>query len=81
VLETLLPYIGEWLSEGNRVVVTADHGEAFGYIRQATMVEHPCNVDIRPLTDVPWVEFTPPTTPQDTGNSVEDRLAALGYAE
>jgi hypothetical protein len=81
VWDAVLPYVDAWLSEGHRVVVTTDHGEAFGTVRDGTMYEHPCNVNIRPLTRVPWVEFTPPETRSETEGSVEARLAALGYAE
>ena len=83
IWRTLLPVIETWVANNNRVVVTADHGELFGGVRDWTMCEHPCKVDIRPLTAVPWVEFAPSngggTT--DENNTVQDRLEALGYAE
>lgn len=83
VWRTLLPAIEGWVTSGNRVVVTADHGELFGGLSDWTMCEHPCKVDVRPLTAVPWVEFAPAA---DTGDvpddgTVRDRLEALGYAE
>jgi hypothetical protein len=81
IWRTLLPAIESWVADGQTVVVTADHGEVFGRLADATMYEHPCKVGIRPLTAVPWVEFdsSQPETVDD--GTVEDRLEALGYAE
>ena len=82
IWRTLLPVIEEWVADGNRVVVTADHGELFGGVSDWTMCEHPCKVGIRPLTAVPWVEFAPSERGTPTGEeTVQDRLEALGYAE
>ncbi|MDS0221235.1 hypothetical protein NDI54_07730 [Haloarcula sp. S1AR25-5A] len=81
IWRTLLPAIESWVADGHTVVVTADHGEVFGRLTDATMYEHPCKVGIRPLTAVPWVEFdsSQPETVDD--GTVQDRLEALGYAE
>jgi hypothetical protein len=81
IWRTLLPAIESWVADGNTVVVTADHGEVFGRLGDATMYEHPCKVGIRPLTAVPWVEFGPPQTDKADDGTVQDRLEALGYAE
>lgn len=61
------------------VVITADHGELFG---EWGLVEHPVGVDVKRLTEVPWVVLRP--TNNDSGQekpAVADRLAALGYAD
>lgn len=81
IWRTLLPTIESWVADGNIVVVTADHGEVFGRLGEATMYEHPCKVGIRPLTSVPWVEFRPSRSETTDDGTVQDRLAALGYAE
>lgn len=69
--------------EGYTTVVTADHGELFG---EWGYVEHPVNVPIRELVEVPWVTFEPTeatTGPSETSAEIEreDQLAALGYVE
>jgi len=64
-------------SEGNRVVISADHAELFG---ELGFVEHPVGLSLKSVTEVPWVVFEPPSetnSPED----VTDRLAALGYVE
>jgi hypothetical protein len=69
-------------AEGRRTVITADHGELFG---EYGFVEHPVDVNVRPLVEVPWVRFEPaPAGGAEGGDgdaAVADRLAALGYAE
>lgn len=81
IWRTLLPAIESWVADGNTVVVTADHGEVFGRLGDATMYEHPCKVGIRPLTAVPWVEFELSRAQEADDGTVQDRLEALGYAE
>jgi hypothetical protein len=83
IWRTLLPAIEGWVADGNRVIVTADHGELFGGMGDWTMYEHPCKVGVRPLTAVPWVEFAASKQAPDDGDddTVQDRLEALGYAE
>jgi hypothetical protein len=81
IWRTLLPSIESWVADGHTVVVTADHGEVFGRLTEATMYEHPCKVGIRPLTAVPWVEFEPSQPETADDGTVKDRLEALGYAE
>lgn len=71
--------------DADRVVITADHGEAFG---EHGIYGHP-NVPLPTLTQVPWVEtaatdhetYTPSDYETDTGRkSVENRLRDLGYS-
>lgn len=73
--------------DAERVVITADHGEAFG---EYGIYGHPPNTPIEPLLQVPWVETTAtdegtyqPTFDEQTQTqqSVEDRLQALGYTQ
>lgn len=69
---------------GSRVILTADHGNAFGEWGQ---YGHPTGVPIGVLRDVPWVEttasdegrYTPSLNRQNESNEVQARLAALGY--
>lgn len=79
VWETLVPYLLQWIEQGRTVVVTADHGETFGRLRDLFFYEHPCGCHIPPLVTVPWVQFRP-TERTRTGDALEDRLQALGYA-
>lgn len=77
--------------DAERVVVTADHGEAFG---EWGLYGHPQGVDIPALTSVPWAvtdatddgSYEPPPEPSavnltDGERSTADRLRALGYTE
>jgi hypothetical protein len=79
VWKALLPYLQQWVADGLTVVVTADHGETFGRFRDRLFYEYPCGCHIRPLVTVPWVQFEP-TDRTETGDWLEDRLRALGYA-
>ena len=83
IWRTLLPFVERWVTDGNRVVVTADHGEVFGKLKEGIMYEHPCGCHLRDLTAVPWVEFPPVEMdgPEPATGTVTDRLEALGYAE
>lgn len=73
--------------DAEKVVVTADHGEAFG---EWGLYGHPQGIAIPCLTSVPWVEtsavdegdYVPPEyeTEPDTVPA-DERLRALGYAE
>lgn len=74
-------YLGNWSERGNTVVVTADHGETFGRIREYGMYEHPCGCHIDSLVSVPWIEVHPDERDYNELATVEDRLQALGYAE
>ena len=87
----LVRSLAERLSaEGYRVAVTADHGEAFG---EWGFVEHPVDVPIDTLREVPWVVFDPlPDGERGAGGEAEgeregeredlkERLQALGYRD
>lgn len=71
--------------DAEKVVITSDHGEAFG---EGGLYGHPSNTDLSCLTEVPWVE----TTATDHGTHIPDehsdetsdvsqnqQLRALGY--
>lgn len=73
--------------DADRIVVTADHGEAFG---EWGIYGHPNEIDLPCLTQVPWVETTGTDerthTPgqydtESEGISREAQLRALGYTE
>lgn len=74
-VETIEPWIEQWVNDGYHVAVTADHGEVFGGIRDLGIVEHPHGCFIPGLVRVPFVEFVPPKS-----NEIpRDKLKALGY--
>lgn len=84
VWAVLMPYVAEWLDDGYRAIVTADHGESFAQAGDIWMCEHPCGCHISSLTSVPWIEFSPSNPPQSADTEtgvVEDRLEALGYVD
>lgn len=81
IWDVLLDYIPSWVAEGSSIVVTADHGETFGRLRDFGFYEHPCGCHISSLTSVPWVEFSATVTVDKDSGSVEERLRALGYAD
>lgn len=72
--------------DADNVVITSDHGNAFG---EWGIYGHPMHIPLRCLRIVPWIE----TSAVDTGNrnpkrhlnhadsGLEDRLTALGYHE
>jgi hypothetical protein len=74
--------------DAERVVVTADHGNAFG---ERHVYGHPGGVDLPVLREVPWFETTATDTRShepdaagrddtgDDGDVVEERLEDLGY--
>jgi hypothetical protein len=72
--------------DAERVVITADHGEAFG---EWGFYEHPVCCPQPHVKRIPWVEtsavdrgeYVPSVVPPDeeTVPELEDRLAALGY--
>jgi hypothetical protein len=55
--EAILPKIGKWVEQDLTVVVTADHGETFGYWRDWKLYDHPNRVHVRSLVEVPWITF------------------------
>jgi hypothetical protein len=76
-------YVGRWVDQDLTVVVTADHGETFGRLRDWKLYGHPSRVHVRPLVEVPWVVFeqAAPVSEGDTAESVSEKLEALGYVE
>ena len=71
--------------EAKRVMISADHGEAFG---EWGVYGHPIGSLIPQVRCVPWVETTatdtesyqPTTDPEDAGDpDVDEKLRALGY--
>jgi len=79
----LTDYVSEWVADDLTVVVTADHGETFGRLRDWTMYGHPNRVHVGPLVDVPWVVFECPPSVEDdeAAEGVAEKLEALGYVE
>lgn len=73
-------FVGRWVADGYRVVVTADHGEMFGRARDYWLVEHPYGCHVTPLVKVPFSVFERGTIPDVTPETVEEKLEALGYA-
>lgn len=80
IWETVAEYLVEWVDRGLSVVVTADHGETFGRLRDYGFYEHPCGCHIDPLVSVPFVHVSPIESDRNA-DKVEDRLRALGYAD
>lgn len=75
--------------DAERMVVSADHGQAFG---EWGIYGHPCGVPVPALRRVPWETTTatdtgthsPATAPDrgtDSEPSVEEKLGALGYKD
>ena len=73
--------------DAEEVVITADHGNAFG---ERGIYRHPENVKTKAVRDVPWVttsasdQRTYEPEPYDTSmvdTSVKERLSQLGYME
>jgi hypothetical protein len=73
--------------DAEKVVLTADHGEAFG---ERNFYRHPVACPLSCVRQVPWVETSAedtgtvePTAPDpqavETTSTVEDRLEQLGY--
>jgi hypothetical protein len=72
--------------DAERVVISADHGEAFG---EAQIHGHPTGVPLPDVKKVPWAVTsatdtnsyspTPENADESTTTDVEDHLSALGY--
>ena len=86
-LSKVLDDVGLLLSniDADDVVITADHGEAFG---EWGLYGHPAGVALPCLTDVPWVETTGTNEETHEPNNYDtesqninrdDQLKALGY--
>lgn len=72
-------YISDWVSDDLTVVLTADHGETFGRLRDLGFCGHPNRCHIASLIKVPYERFERPPPVENTPNSVEEKLSALGY--
>lgn len=66
----------ELAAEGYTVAITADHAELFG---EYGFVEHPTDVPIKKLQEVPWIVIDNKLLKPPDICDVTDRLAALGY--
>ncbi len=88
-LKQVLDSIDTFLSsvDADNVVITADHGEAFG---EMGIYGHPSQIDLPCLVSVPWVETTASKDQDyevhdertvDKTHSTEDQLQALGYSK
>jgi arylsulfatase A-like enzyme len=65
--------------DDSMVAVTADHGEAFGGIREFGLYAHPYQCHIPALTHVPLAKFSAGSAPDRTPETPEEQLEALGY--
>jgi len=80
---TVVDYVSEWVADDITVIVTADHGETFGRLRDWGMYGHPNKVHVGPLTKVPWIVFesAAPIDENESATGVQEKLEALGYVE
>lgn len=74
-------YVARWARDGLTVVVTADHGETFGRVRDFRLVEHPSGCYVPPLTRVPFAVFQDGERRGAAPKTNEETLKALGYTE
>lgn len=81
VWEVASEYVAQWTRRGLTVVVTADHGETFGRVRDFWLVEHPSRCYVSPLTCVPFAVFADGERRGTTPDTAEETLRALGYTE
>jgi hypothetical protein len=77
--EVCKSHIARWARDGNKVLVTADHGEAFGGIRELGLFAHPYRCHIPALTHVPLAKFSAGSVPNKAPETPEEQLEALGY--
>lgn len=93
-LELVLEHVQGLVAQlDGKIVITADHGEAFG---EKFIVDHPPGVYIKELTDVPWLvidkgpkkkveetagEEVDLESPEIDDDKLAERLKALGYVE
>lgn len=92
-LEYTLPHVSKVVENvQRRVVVSSDHGNAFGVDKSSIPFKiygHPRDIRIPQLTNIPWSVFKCPNRPTIRGDErkarnmtsdvVDDRLADLGY--
>lgn len=81
VWEVSKQYVAQWARQGLTVLVTADHGETFGRMRDFWLVEHPSGCHVPPLTRVPFAVFTDGERRGTAPETTEERLKSLGYTE
>ena len=77
--EAVAAYVSRWVRDDHTVVVTADHGETFGRLREFGLCGHPYRCHIDPLVKVPYERFEGATPVEDAPEGVEAKLEALGY--
>lgn len=81
VWEVSKEYVARWARRGLTVVVTADHGETFGRMRDFWLVEHPSRCYVPPLTRVPFAVFADGERRGTAPETAEETLKSLGYTE
>ncbi|WP_436935078.1 hypothetical protein [Halovenus marina] len=79
--DVIAEYVGQWVTDGNSVVITADHGEGFGRLRDYGFYCHPHKCHVAPLVRVPFITLEPATEPDDPARTAEEKLRALGYKQ
>ncbi|WP_436910743.1 hypothetical protein [Halosimplex marinum] len=72
-------WVGRWVDRELTVVVTADHGETFGRLRDFGFCGHPNRCHVDPLVKVPYERFEQRAPAEGGAESVEEKLSALGY--
>jgi hypothetical protein len=77
----VIQYISRWIQQDHTVILTADHGETFGRFRECGFYGHPSRCHISPLVKVPYERFEQAPPPETEAETVEEKLAALGYVE
>lgn len=78
VWDAVRPYVGRWVGEGETVVVTSDHGEVFGELRNAGLYNHPSRCFLPELVTVPLMVFDRESSVGEP-ETPEQRLRRLGY--
>lgn len=93
-LEGALPAIADVMDElQGKTVVTSDHGNVFGRVREFGVIGHPGKRHVKPLIQVPWLVYQNgdrrTITAGEAGRrssdvdeqTVEERLSDLGYVD
>lgn len=71
--------MGRWVDRELTVIVTADHGEAFGRLRDFGFCGHPNRCHVDPLVKVPYERFEQRASADGGAESVEEKPSAPGY--
>jgi hypothetical protein len=74
-------YVSRWVDRDLTVIVTADHGETHGRVREFGFYGHPSACHIEPLIKVPFERFTRMAPVERGARDVTEKLAALGYVD